>query len=78
MLQFIPLEDDWDALEKLRPEDLIPFRVGLLDPPGTADQCTGSTSPAIFGISPIFAPMPPAVPPESATTPQAGAPHRNT
>lgn len=31
MQQFIPFEDDWDALENLRPEDLIPYRVGLLD-----------------------------------------------
>jgi hypothetical protein len=31
MQQFIPFEDDWDILEKLRPEDLIPYRVGLLD-----------------------------------------------
>ncbi len=30
MLQFIPFEDDWDALERLRPEELIPYRVGLL------------------------------------------------
>ena len=29
MQQFIPFEDDWDALENLRPEDLIPYRVGL-------------------------------------------------
>ncbi|MEO8988339.1 MAG: hypothetical protein ABI293_09970 [Rhodanobacter sp.] len=33
MLQFIPFEDDWDALESLRPEDLIPYRVGLLPAP---------------------------------------------
>ena len=33
MLQFIPFEDDWDALERLRPEDLIPYRVGLLPEP---------------------------------------------
>ena len=35
MLQFIPFEDDWDALERLRPEDLIPYRVGLLPEPPT-------------------------------------------
>ena len=29
MQQFIPFEEDWDALENLRPEDLIPYRVGL-------------------------------------------------
>lgn len=36
MLQFIPFEDDWDALERLRPEDLIPYRVGLLPEPAEA------------------------------------------
>ena len=33
MLQFIPFEDDWSALERLRPEELIPYRVGLLAQP---------------------------------------------
>ncbi|MEO6801305.1 MAG: hypothetical protein ABI178_15310 [Rhodanobacter sp.] len=36
MLQFIPFEDDWDALERLRPEDLIPYRIGLLPEPAVA------------------------------------------
>ena len=30
MQQFIPFEDDWDALEKLLPEALIPYRVGYV------------------------------------------------
>ena len=30
MQQFIPFEDDWDALAKLRAEDLVPYRVGML------------------------------------------------
>ena len=30
MQQFIPFEDDWDTLARLRPEDLIPYRVGML------------------------------------------------
>lgn len=30
MQQFIPFEDDWDALTNLRPEDLVPYRVGML------------------------------------------------
>lgn len=36
MLQFIPFEDDWDVLDRLRPEDLIPYRVGLLPEPTMA------------------------------------------
>ncbi|TAL90530.1 MAG: hypothetical protein EPN69_12330 [Rhodanobacter sp.] len=43
MLQFIPFEDDWDALERLRPEELIPYRVGLLPEP--ASPATASTTP---------------------------------
>jgi hypothetical protein len=30
MQQFIPFEDDWDALEKMLPVALIPYRVGLV------------------------------------------------
>jgi hypothetical protein len=30
MQQFIPFDDDWDALAKLRPQDLVPYRVGML------------------------------------------------
>lgn len=30
MQQFIPFEDDWDALEKMSPEALVPYRVGLV------------------------------------------------
>ncbi|GLQ98352.1 hypothetical protein [Dyella mobilis] len=40
MQQFIPFEDDWDALDKLRPEALIPYRVGLVpshEPSGRPD-----------------------------------------
>lgn len=29
MQQFIPFEDDWDALELLRPEALLPYRADL-------------------------------------------------
>ena len=40
MLQFIPFEDDWDALERMRPEDLIPYRVGVLTEPKRAAPST--------------------------------------
>lgn len=68
MQQFIPFEDDWDALENLRPEDLIPYRVGMLDAPRAAVQCTGPMSPSIFNASPSFAPMRCAVPADSSST----------
>lgn len=45
MQQFIPFEDDWDALENLRPEDLIPYRSGLLPQPATS---SGSRAPEGF------------------------------
>lgn len=40
MQQFIPFEDDWDALEQLRPDALIPYRVGLVPAhePGSRSQ----------------------------------------
>ena len=46
MLQFIPFEDDWDALERMRPEDLIPYRVGLLPEPADAGTVPADGAPA--------------------------------
>ena len=46
MQQFIPFEDDWDALENLRPEALIPFRLGLLGP---SELPATHALPSIFG-----------------------------
>jgi hypothetical protein len=68
MQQFIPFEDDWDALESLRPEDLIPYRIGLLDRSGVVVQRTVPTSPSIFSSSVVLAPMRCAVPAESSST----------
>jgi len=68
MLQFIPFEDDWDALENLRPEDLIPYQIGLLDRPDQSSQRTGSSSPVISSASPNVAPIRWAVPAESSNT----------
>lgn len=59
MLQFIPFEDDWDALERLRPEELIPYRVGLL--PELTSSATPSTTLAVqsdsSGAVPLIASM---------------------
>jgi hypothetical protein len=49
MLQFIPFEDDWDALERLRPQDLIPYRVGLLPEP--ASPAASPTAGTVQGDS---------------------------
>ncbi len=68
MQQFIPFEDDWVALENLRPEDLIPYRVGMLDVPHAAAQRAVPISPSIFNTSPGFAPMRCAVPADSSST----------
>lgn len=66
MQQFIPFEDDWDALQNLRPEDLIPYRVGLLDE--HAAQSTAPTLPSIFNSSPSCAPMRRALPADNSST----------
>jgi len=58
MRQFIPFEDDWDALAQLSPEALIPYRVGLLRTPDTLAQRTAPTSPSTFSSSPARAPLP--------------------
>ncbi len=68
MKQFIPFEDDWDALENLRLEDLIPYRVGFVDSRKESAHCAVSTSPSIFNTSPDCAPMRLAVPAESSST----------
>ena len=68
MQQFIPFEDDWDALENLRPEDLIPYRVELLDNVTPASHSTSPTSPAMFSSSPTSTPMRIAVPADSSRT----------
>lgn len=68
MQQFIPFEDDWDALENLRPEDLVPYRVGLLDLARPGVQRTEPRSPSIFNSSPTCAPIRRAVPADSSST----------
>jgi hypothetical protein len=46
MLQFIPFEDDWDAFERMRPGDLIPYRVGLLPEPAPEAPVAPATTPS--------------------------------
>jgi hypothetical protein len=68
MQQFIPFEDDWDALEALRPEDLIPYRVGFLDVTAAATHSTLPTLPSSCSSSPARTPMRAAVPAASSRT----------
>ena len=68
MQQFIPFEDDWDALENLRPEDLVPFNVGMLGDRGAVIQRTVPTSPSMFSTSPGRTPMRRAVPADNSRT----------
>ncbi|TAM58155.1 MAG: hypothetical protein EPN49_13765 [Rhodanobacter sp.] len=56
MRQFIPFEDDWDALERFSLEALIPYRVGLLSKPGTMAQPTVPASPSVFNAAPLHTP----------------------
>ena len=69
MRQFIPFEDDWDALERLGPT-LIPYHVGVpcLHDLSPSAYCTGPTVPSIVSSSPICTPIPAAVPPGNSNT----------
>ena len=49
MQQFIPFEDDLDALENLRTEDMIPYRDGLLDNSAALNRRSAPVAPAIPG-----------------------------
>lgn len=68
MQQFIPFEDDWDALENLRPEDLVPFRLDLIDVSQPNAQRTAPMSASIFSTSPGLNPIRLAVPAGSSRT----------
>jgi hypothetical protein len=68
MRQFIPFEDDWDALENLCLEALVPYRVGLLGGRDPMVQRTVPTSPLIFSSSPDCAPIRRAVPADNSST----------
>lgn len=56
MQQFIPFEDDWVALEKLRPEDLVPYRIGLLDACAAVGQCCDPAQSSVFSSWPAQRP----------------------
>lgn len=63
MQQFIPFEDEWDMLDAICMEALIPYRVGLV-----VAHSTGPTSPSIASVSPPRTPIRLAVPADSSST----------
>jgi len=60
MQQFIPFEDEWDILERLSPEDLIPYHVGVPCRHDLAanDHCAGPSSPSLPTEQPLRATFP--------------------
>lgn len=73
MQQFIPFEDDWDALDNLNLSALIPFKIELADAPApsstaAAAQCTAPRSASIANTSPTRASMRLASPAASSNT----------
>ena len=69
MQQFIPFEDDWDMLDAIRPEALIPYRVGVaLVSPVDVAQSTVPSLPSIASVSPLRTPIRAAVPAGSSNT----------
>lgn len=71
MRQFIPFEDDWDMLENLPADALVPYRVGLPcqhEQAGAVTHFTAPISPSTFSSSPICTPMRRAVPAASSNT----------
>lgn len=52
MQQFIPFEDEWDILDRLSPEDLIPYHVGVPCRHDLAanDQCAGAAAQSLAHV----------------------------
>lgn len=71
MQQFIPFEDDWDAIASSHPDLLIPYRVGVPcahDLAAAAAHCAVPTAPSTVSSSPTDAPMRFVVPAGSSRT----------
>ena len=59
MQQFIPFEDDWDVLENIRPDMLVPYHVGV--------PCRHDLSAANHGIASTVSSMASSTPPLAPT-----------
>ncbi|WP_114241808.1 hypothetical protein [Dyella sp. C9] len=57
MQQFIPFEDDWDALEQLRPEMLVPYHVGVPCRHDLAAAMPGAPLAAPSGATSLVTPI---------------------
>lgn len=69
MQQFIPFEDDWDMLDAIHPEALIPYRVGLaLASPAGEAQSTEPSLPSMASTSPSRTPIRLTMPADSSST----------
>ena len=73
MRQFIPFEDEWDVLERVGLDALVPYRLGLagasgFQPVPREAQRTGPMAPSMDSVSPIRASMRRAVPADTSST----------
>jgi len=68
MRQFIPFEDEWDVFAQLRPEDLVPYQVGLVPSRDGDSQRAAGKAPSISSTSPACTPMRWAVPAANSST----------
>jgi hypothetical protein len=70
MQQFIPFEDDWDALENLRPDMLVPYHVGVpcRHDLAAANHCPAPATPSLPHASPAVTPAFTVMPPGPAAT----------
>jgi hypothetical protein len=48
--QFVPFEDEWEALERVDPSRLVPFRIGLPCQRAAGSQLTSSMPSFTSGV----------------------------
>ena len=70
MQQFIPFEDEWDILERLSLESLIPYHVGVpcRHDLAASAHSTGPTVPSMVSSSPTVTPIFATVPAGNSNT----------
>ena len=68
MRQFVPFEDDWEALAMHAAPHLVPYRAGLPCLRDALAHRTAPTSPSTPSTSPASTPIRRAVPADSSST----------